>query len=74
MKQKYQKWTNLEGIMSDEKRQILYDLTYTWNLKNRTEQNKTLHRQRDQACSCQSWRVVGARTGGRQSKGINLYI
>ena len=33
-------WMDLEGIMlsekSDRERQILYDITYMWNLKNTT--------------------------------------
>ena len=41
----------------------------------KTEQNKTKHlRDRDQTCSCQMWRVAGAGTGGRWSKGINFYL
>ena len=39
-------WIDLEGIMlnemSDRERQILYNLTYMWNLKTKTNQpNKT---------------------------------
>ena len=34
-------WMNLEGIIlsktSDRERQILYDITYMWNLKNTTD-------------------------------------
>ena len=29
-------WMDLEGIMLNEIRQILYDITYIWNLKNKT--------------------------------------
>ena len=43
-------WMALEGIMlseiSDRERQTLHDLTYTWNLKNKTKQNQT-HRPRE---------------------------
>ena len=46
-----------EGItlseMSDRDKQILYDLTYMWNLKNKRK-NKT-HRKRDQTYSYQKW-------------------
>ena len=35
-------WMDLEGIMlsemSDRERQILYDTTYMWNLKNKTNE------------------------------------
>lgn len=52
-------WTDPEGIILSEinqrkKRQILYGLTYTRNLKK-----KQTHRNRDQICSC--WR--GERIG-----------
>ena len=33
-------WIDLEGIMSDREKQIVYDFTYRHNLKNKTE-NKT---------------------------------
>ena len=36
-------WMDLEGIMvsemSDRERQILYDITYMWNLKNNTNES-----------------------------------
>ena len=34
-------WMDLENIMLNEisQRQILYDITYTWNLKNNTNES-----------------------------------
>ena len=38
-------WTELEGIMLNEithvEKEIVYDLTYMWNLKNKTPENST---------------------------------
>ena len=45
-------WIDLENIMlsemSDRERQILYDITYMWNLKNKqtTKTKKTSYRYR----------------------------
>ena len=36
---------------SDRERQILHDLTYVWNLKNKTKQKQT-HRYREQTGGC----------------------
>ena len=56
-------WMKLEGTMLSEmsyrERQILYDFTYMWNLKNKTNEQtkqKQSYRYRDQTGSCQ---VVG---------------
>ena len=40
-------WMDIEGIMlseisQTEKRQILYNLTYVWNLKTQTHRNREL--------------------------------
>ena len=45
-------WMDLEGIMLSEisrERQILYDLTYMWNLKKKKKKKNT-HRKGDQIC------------------------
>ena len=38
-------WTELEGIMLNEithvEKEIVYDLTYMWNLTNKTPENST---------------------------------
>ena len=40
-------WIDLEGIMlnemSDRERQILYNLTYMWNLKTKTQSKEVVH-------------------------------
>ena len=48
-------WMDIEGIMlseisQTEKRQILYNLTYVWNLKTQTHRNRELW-------SLPEWRV-----------------
>ena len=48
-------WIDVEGIMLSEisqtERQTLYDFTYMWNLKNKTneqtEQNRKAHRYKE---------------------------
>ena len=50
-------WIDLVGIRlceikSDRERQILYNLTHTWNLK--TKQNQA-HKHREQVGGCQRW-------------------
>ena len=59
-------WMDLEGIMlteiSQTERQILYNLTYMWNLKNKTNKTKwncfhfVTHRYREQTGGCQRGR------------------
>ena len=54
-------WMELEIIIlsevkSDRERQILYDFTYMWNLKNKTNEKikqKQIHRYREQMGGCQ---------------------
>ena len=44
-------WMDLEGIMlsemSDRDRQVLYDLTYMWNLENKNNANKLIEKSSD---------------------------
>ena len=44
----YNNWLDLESIMlsemSDGKRQILYDFTLMWNIKQKKQQTKQIHR------------------------------
>ena len=48
-------WVDQEGFTLSEisQRQIPYDLTYMWNLKNKMKQKET-HRYRDQMGGCQT--------------------
>ena len=59
-------WMDLEDIMLSEirvrERQIPYDFTYVWNLKNKTKEQtkqKSTHSYREQTGGYQSRRVLG---------------
>ena len=56
-------------------RQILYDFTYMWNLKNRTNITKHKHRSREQTSGCQrgGWWGDERNRGGRL-RGTNLQL
>ena len=49
-------WMNVKVIMPSEisqrERQILYDLSYMWNIKQ-NKAKKTHHRKRNKTCGCQ---------------------
>ena len=52
----YAKWNNLAW-----ERQILFDFTYMWNLKNKTKQNKRTKRLLNikYSCTCQGEEDAG---------------
>ena len=58
----YAKWNK-----SDKERQILYELTYIWNLKKKNHQT---HRYREQTDGCQRW---GGGRGGEMGEGGQRY-
>lgn len=64
-------WTlkPLCSVKSGREREILYGLTYVWNLKK--TKTKTKLRKRDQACGYQS---TGGRTRKRWAKGTNFQL
>ena len=56
---------------SDRERQIPYNLTYMWNLK---QNENYAHRYREQIGSCQGHGFGGGRNGWQESKGTNFYF
>ena len=59
----YAKWNK-----SDREWQILYDLTYMWNLKNNTKIRNTKLIERDETCDHQGRRVGRWGIGGKWEK------
>ena len=76
-------WMDLENIMlsemSDRERQILYDITYMWNLKNNANnanvyiKQKQTHRHRKQPYGYQKEEGVGEGRGTKKEKKLTLF-
>ena len=60
------RWYYVKGSKSDRERQIPYDFTYMWNIKNQNKwtnitKQKQTHRYREQTGGCQRGGGVGGR-------------
>ena len=58
-------WMGLEGIMLSEirQRQILYEITYIWNIENRM--NKQTYQDRNRWCRYREQMAISRRKRGR---------
>ena len=59
-------WTQIIYLVKSEKRQILYDTTYTWNLKNNT--NESIYKKET---GTQTWKIIYDYQRAEEGGGIN---
>ena len=68
-------WMDLQSILSERERQMLYDVIYIWNLKNNTDESVYKTETESQTQKTNSWLPKGrGREGGTSWKyRINRY-
>ena len=69
-------WMNLEGCQTNvRKRQILHDITYMWNLREKIKHNKNKFMDREQTSGYQKGGVWGVcKIGEEEFRGTDLQL